>query len=171
VILADSAVKVQSKVRQIYSGTVIGENKTHIIDTTKVAAIIKKFAGKKIAIFTVYQAEMDMVNKHIPNCTSSPEEFNLDPTATYVGQIRSSREGVNLSTADCLVYLNIEHSSLSYLQGRDRATTKNRKTPPEVWFIMAEGGIEKDIYDVVKSKRDYTLNHFKSWQKQIISQN
>jgi hypothetical protein len=171
VILADSAVKVQSKVRQIYSGTVIGENKTHIIDTTKVAAIIKKFAGKKIAIFTVYQAEMDMVNKHIPNCTSSPEEFNLDQTATYLGQIRSSREGVNLSTADCLVYLNIEHSSLSYIQGRDRATTKNRKTPPEVWFIIAEGGIENDIYDVVKSKQDYTLNHFKTWQKESINLN
>ena len=170
-ILADTAVKQHSKLHQIYSGTVIAENGTHIIDRTKVAAIIRKFRGRKIAVFTVFQAEADMVREAIPNCTSSPEEFNADPTATYVGQIRSSREGVNLSTAECLVYLNIEHSSLSYIQGRDRATSKDRATPPEVWFIMAENGVELDIYETVQSKQDYTIKHFKQWQRQLINQN
>jgi hypothetical protein len=168
-ILADSAVKQHSKVHQIFSGTVIAENGTHIIDRSKVAAIMRKFQGRKIAIFTVYQAEADMVREAIPNCTNSPEAFNADPTATYVGQIRSSREGVNLSTAECLVYLNIEHSSLSYIQGRDRATSKDRATPPEVWFIMAEGGVDLDIYETVHGKQDYTLQHFKKWQKRFTS--
>ena len=168
-ILADSAVKQHSKVHQIFSGTVIAENGTHIIDRSKVAAIMRKFQGRKIAIFTVYQAEADMVREAIQNCTNSPEAFNADPTATYVGQIRSSREGVNLSTAECLVYLNIEHSSLSYIQGRDRATSKDRATPPEVWFIMAEGGVELDIYETVQGKSDYTLQHYKKWQKRFTS--
>lgn len=170
-ILADTAVKQHSKLHQIYSGTVIAENGTRIIDRSKVHAIMRKFQGRKIAIFTVYQAEADMVRDMIPNCTNSPEEFNDDPTATYVGQIRSSREGVNLSTAECLVYLNIEHSSLSYIQGRDRATSKDRATPPEVWFVMAENGVELDIYKTVQSKQDYTIKHFKQWQKQLINQN
>jgi len=169
-VLADTAVKQHSKVHQIFSGTVIAENGTHIIDRSKVAAIMRKFQGRKIAIFTVYQAEADMVREAIPNCTNSPEAFNADPTATYVGQIRSSREGVNLSTAECLVYLNIEHSSLSYIQGRDRATSKDRTTPPEVWFIMAENGVELDIYETVKGKSDYTLQHYKKWQRRLISQ-
>ena len=164
VILADTGVKQQSKVHQLCSGTVITENGVHIVDNTKVKAIQRKFAGRKIAIFTVYQAEMDMVKELIQNCVSTPEAFNTDPTATFVGQIRSSREGVNLSSADCLVYLNIEFSSLSYIQGRDRATTKDRTTPPEVWFIMAEGGIESDIYNTVMKKQDYTLKHFKKWK-------
>jgi hypothetical protein len=164
VILADTGVKQQSKVHQLCSGTVITENGVHIVDNTKVKAIQRKFAGRKIAIFTVYQAEMDMVKELIQNCVSTPEEFNADPTATFVGQIRSSREGVNLSSADCLVYLNIEFSSLSYIQGRDRATTKDRTTPPEVWFIMAEGGIESDIYNTVMKKQDYTLKHFRKWK-------
>jgi hypothetical protein len=164
VILADTGVKQQSKVHQLCSGTVITENGVHIVDNTKVRAIIRKFTGRKIAIFTVYQAEMDMVKELIPNCVSTPEAFNADPTATFVGQIRSSREGVNLSSADCLVYLNIEFSSLSYIQGRDRATTKDRTTPPQVWFIMAEGGIESDIYNTVMKKQDYTLKHFKKWK-------
>jgi hypothetical protein len=164
VILADTGVKMQSKAHQIYSGTVIGENGTYSFDDTKVQAIQRKFAGRKIAIFTVYQAEADMIRSLIPNCVNTPEAFNSDPTATYVGQIRSSREGVNLSSADCLVYYNIEFSSLSYLQGRDRATTKDRTTPPEVWFIMAEGGIEVKIYDTVMKKEDFTLTHFKKWK-------
>jgi hypothetical protein len=164
VILADTGVKMQSKAHQIYSGTVIGENGTYSFDDTKVQAIHRKFAGRKIAIFTVYQAEADMIRSLIPNCVNTPEAFNSDPTATYVGQIRSSREGVNLSSADCLVYYNIEFSSLSYLQGRDRATTKDRTTPPEVWFIMAEGGIEVKIYDTVMQKTDFTLTHFKKWK-------
>ena len=164
VILADTGVKQQSKVHQLCSGTVITENGVHIVDNTKVRAIIRKFTRRKIAIFTVYQAEMDMVKELIPNCVSTPEAFNADPTATFVGQIRSSREGVNLSSADCLVYLNIEFSSLSYIQGRDRATTKDRTTPPEVWFIMSEGGIESDIYNTVMKKQDYTLKHFKKWK-------
>ena len=164
VILADTGVKMQSKAHQIYSGTVIGENGTYSFDDTKVRAIQQKFEGRKIAIFTVYQAEADMIRALIPNCVNTPEAFNSDPTATYVGQIRSSREGVNLSSADCLVYYNIEFSSLSYLQGRDRATTKDRTTPPEVWFIMAEKGIEIKIYDTVMNKRDFTLKHFRKWK-------
>jgi hypothetical protein len=170
-ILADTGVKQQSKAHQLFSGTLIGENGTHIIDRSKVRAIMQKFQGRKIAIFTVYQAEADMVREMIPNCVDTPEAFNSDPTATYVGQIRSSREGVNLSSADCLVYLNIEFSSLSYIQGRDRATSKDRTTPPEVWFIMAEDGIEIEIYERVKNKLDYTNTHFKQWQRNIISGN
>ncbi len=164
VILADTGVKMQSKIHQLCGGTVICEGETRQVDTTKVKAIIRKFEGRKIAIFTVYQEEAAMIKAMIPNCVDSPEAFNLDPTATYVGQIRSSREGVNLSSADCLVYYNIEFSALSYLQGRDRATSKDRTTQPEVWFIMAEDGIELQIYNKVKLKEDFTNQHFKQWK-------
>jgi hypothetical protein len=167
VILADTGVKMQSKVHQLCGGTVICEGETRQVDNTKVKAIIRKFEGRKIAIFTVYQEEAAMIKAMIPNCTDNPEAFNLDPTATYVGQIRSSREGVNLSSADCLVYYNIEFSALSYLQGRDRATSKDRTTPPEVWFIMAEDGIESKIYNKVKAKEDFTNTHFKQWKQSI----
>jgi len=165
VILADTGVKMQSKVHQLCGGTVICEGETRQTDNTKVKAIIDKFKGRKIAIFTVYQEESAMIRAMIPNCTNSPEEFNNDPSMTYVGQIRSSREGVNLSSADCLVYYNIEFSALSYIQGRDRATSKDRVKPPEFWFIMAEGGIEIDIYNTVKNKLDFTLKHFLKWNR------
>ena len=167
VILADTGVKMQSKVHQLCGGTVICEGETRQTDDTKVRAIIQKFKGKKIAIFTVYKKESEMIRSMMPSWTDNPEVFNTDKKATYVGQIRSSREGVNLSSADCLIYYNLEFSALSYLQGRDRATSKDRVTPPEVWFVMAEGGIEIEIYKKVKAKEDYTNTHFKQWKRNI----
>jgi len=167
VILADTGVKMQSKVHQLCGGTVICEGETRQTDDTKVRAIIQKFKGRKVAIFTVYQEESRMIRELIPNCTDNPEVFNADPTATFIGQIRSSREGVNLSSADCLIYYNLEFSALSYLQGRDRATSKDRVTPPEVWFIMADKGIEIEIYKKVKLKEDYTNSHFRQWKRNI----
>ena len=165
VILADTGVKMQSKVHQLCGGTVICEGETRQIDDTKVRAILQKFKGKKIAIFTVYKKESEMIRSMMPSWTDNPEVFNTDKKATYVGQIRSSREGVNLSSADCLIYYNLEFSALSYLQGRDRATSKDRVTPPEVWFVMAEGGIEIEIYKKVKLKEDYTNQHFRQWKR------
>jgi len=165
VILADTGVKMQSKVHQLCGGTVICEGETRQTDDTKVRAIIQKFKGRKVAIFTVYQEESRMIRELIPNCTDNPEVFNTDKKATYVGQIRSSREGVNLSSADCLIYYNLEFSALSYLQGRDRATSKDRVTPPEVWFIMADKGIEIEIYKKVKTKESFTQKHFEQWKK------
>jgi hypothetical protein len=161
VILADSGVKVQSKLHQIYSGTVIGEEQPHIFDRTKARYIDEAFEGKKIAIFTKFQAEMQMLKDAFPDATSSPEEFNLNPDTVFIGQIQSSREGVNLSSADCLIYLTPDFSALSYLQGRDRASHLNRENPPEVHWIFAEGGIEAEIYERVRNKEDYTLTHFK----------
>lgn len=160
VVLADSGAKVQSKLHQVYSGTVIGENSTHIFDTTKAEYIRQHFKGRKIAIFTKFQAEAEMLYDLFQNATSSPEAFNQDKDAVFIGQIQSSREGVNLSSADCLIYLTPDFSALSYLQGRARASHIGRETPPQVHWIFAEGGIEAEIYERVKAKEDYTLKHF-----------
>ena len=169
-VLADSGAKIQSKLHQVYSGTVIGESETHTFDTSKAEYIRETFKGRKIAIFTKFQAELEMVSDMFPVVTSSPESFNADPEAVFVGQIQSSREGVNLSSAECLIYLTPDFSALSYLQGRDRASHMGRTTPPEVHWIFAKGGIEAEIYERVRNKEDYTLQHFKHDRGKLSSQ-
>ncbi len=162
-ILADTGAKVMSKLHQIYSGTVITERHGPIAwDTSKVDYIMKSFAGRKIAILYKFQAEGRMINEHLLNVVDTPEAFNADPRATYVGQVQSSREGVNLSSAECIVMFSIDYSALSYLQGRDRASYLGRETPPEVHWIFADRSIEGKIYRTVKGKEDYTLTHYKN---------
>ena len=162
VILADTSVKLQNKIHQLCSGTVKFESgNSMIIDDSKASFIKEHFKGKKIAIFYIFKEEFNLLKGVFQNFTESPEEFNQSNDLVFLGQIRSSREGVNLSSADSLIYYNIEFSALSYIQGKDRMTSKERTKDNDVYFIFAKGGIEKHIYKRVSQKLDFTNSYFK----------
>jgi hypothetical protein len=161
-VLADTGAKAMSKLRQIYSGTVITEAHGAVIfDRSKAHYIRDHFAGRKLAILYCFNAEGDMLRKVFADtCTDSPETFNADPQATYIGQVQASREGVNLSTADDLIFIGIDYSALSYLQGRDRASYLGRDRANRVHFIFAARGIEPRVYAQVRDKQNYTTAHY-----------
>jgi hypothetical protein len=160
VILADTAVKLQQKLHQIYSGTVITEGGEYkVIDTTKAEFIRDRFYGQKIAIFYKFKSELATLGI-MSHLTDSVEEFNTTDK-WFTSQIQSGREGINLSKADALVMYNIDFSAVSYWQARARLQTKDRTTPAKVYWIFSEGGIEHKIYEAVQQKKDYTLSYFK----------
>ena len=162
VILADTAVKLMQKLHQVYSGTCkLESGEAVIIDKSKAEFIKEYFKGKKIAIIYVFKKELDLLSQVFgaENLTNDLDEFNTTPKH-FVGQVVSSREGISLYKADALVLYNIQHSSVSYIQVRDRMTLKDREEN-NVYLIFAEGGIEDKIYKVVKSKGKYTSNIFK----------
>jgi len=161
-ILADTPVKLQQKLHQIYSGSVILEDSglSAIIDLAKANFIKKRFAGSKIGIFYVFKAELEMLKQVFGDqLTESQEEF--DSTDKNIAlQVRAGREGVSLRNADYLVYYNIEFSATTYWQSRDRMTTIDRKFN-KVYWIFTRGGIEERIYKAVLNKKSYTVSHFK----------
>jgi len=162
VILADTSVKLQNKIHQLCSGTIKFESgNTKTIDDSKAVYIKEYFKGKKIAIFYVFKEEFNLLKNIFSNFTDQPEEFNESNDKVFLGQIRSSREGVNLSSADALIYYNIEFSALSYIQGKDRMTSKERTKDNDVYFVFSKGGIEKHIYKRVSNKLDFTNSYFK----------
>ena len=165
IILADTEVKLMNKLHQMYSGTIIiDEPKMYgkVLDTTKVDFIKKKFAGQKIAIFYKFKAEFLMLTWELgAMITDDPVVFNESSDKIFCGQITASREGINLSTADALIFLNIDFSAVSYWQSRARIQTKDRTKESKIYYIFSEGGIEAKIMNAVKNKMDYTLNHFK----------
>lgn len=160
-ILADTGVKLQNKVHQLYSGTIIfesGNNK--VIDYSKAEFIKERFKGKKIGIFYKFKTELIALKDIFKDeLTTDLEEFNTTSKSIAL-QIVSGREGISLKQADYLVYYNIDFSAVSYFQSRDRLTTMERKTN-EVFWIFSKGGIESSIYKSVINKKDYTLNVFK----------
>lgn len=168
-VVADTAVKVMSKLQQMYSGTVIvdetetGEPVAQIFDVTKAETIRDKFAGQKIAIFYKFKAEEIAIRSVFgTRVVDTPESFAMSgQNAVYISQIQSGREGINLSSADCLVMYNIDFSAVSYWQARARLQSKDRTRPAKVYWVFAIGGIESKIYERVKDKKDYTLHHFK----------
>jgi SNF2 family DNA or RNA helicase len=162
-ILADTAVKLQNKFHQIFSGTVIDEKKDAIcFDHTKAKFIKERFAGQKIAIFYKFRAEYIMLVATFgyDRLTEDPMEFNERDDKVFVSQIQSGAMGTNLSTADCLVMMNIDFSSMLYWQARARMQTKERQKESIIYWIFSEGGIEEKAYKMVVAKKDFTLSYF-----------
>jgi len=156
VVLADTAVKLMSKIHQLYSGTV----KLGVTDWAKAKFIDAFFSGKKIAIFYKFKKELEAITDiYKDKVTTDLKEFK-ETDKSIALQIVSGREGISLKEAEALVYYNIDFSATSYWQSRDRMTTKDRKYN-KIYWVFAENGIEQQIYKTVIKKKDYTLNHFK----------
>ena len=161
VILADTPVKLMTKVHQLCSGTIKFESgNSMVIDTSKVEFIKKYFKNKKIGIIYKFKEELNALKKiYKDNLCTTLDEFN-NTNKNIALQIVSGREGISLRKADALVYYNIDFSATSYWQSRDRMTTKDR-LKNEVYWVFSKDGIEKDIYKAVVKKKDYTLSHFR----------
>ena len=161
VVLADTAVKLMSKLHQIYSGTVKFESgKSQVIDYTKAEFINQKFNTNKIGIFYKFKEEYNALKRvYQDKLTNDLDEFNSSDKSIAL-QIVSGREGISLKLADFLVYYNIDFSATSYWQSKDRMTTKQTKTN-HIYWVFSKGGIEKKIYNVVAQKKKYTTEHFK----------
>ena len=161
VILADTSVKLMTKMHQMYSGTIKFESgKSMIIDTSKAEFIKENFEGCKIGIFYKFKEELEALKQVFGDeLTTELDEFN-DTWKNIALQIVSGREGISLMKAQYLVYYNIDFSATSYWQSRDRMTTMDR-LKNQVFWIFAKDGIEHKIYKAVSDKKDYTVNHFK----------
>lgn len=171
-IVCDTPAKLQQKIHQISSGTVITESgKAKTLVTDKIAYIKRHYAGKKIAIFYKFIAEGNALRAAFPTHTDSPERFKNDPDAIFIGQIQSNAMGINLSCAEVLLFYNIDFSSQMYWQARARLSDKNRTTPALVHWLFSQGGIEEKIYKAVLGKKDYTNYYFRQDYLNAGSQN
>jgi len=162
VILADTGVKMMTKLHQMYSGTVKFESgNSKVIDTTKAEFIKDKFSNNKIGVFYKFKEELNALMEVFGDdlCTQL-DHFDNGNYKIIALQIVSGREGISLRNADFIVFYNIDFSATSYWQARDRMTTKDRKFN-KVYWIFSEKGIEHDIYKAVSQKKNYTLSHFK----------
>ena len=166
VVLADTGVKLMSKLHQLYSGTVKFESgNATVIDLSKAEFIRRQFKDMKIGIFYKFKAEYDALKEvYGDDLTGDLKEFKTT-NKNIALQVVSGREGISLKEADCLVNYNIDFSALSYWQSRDRMTTKD-SIQNDVYWVFSEGGIEEKIYRAVTKKKDYTLKHF---QKDLLS--
>lgn len=161
-IICDTAAKEQQKIHQLCSGTIIttdGEYK--VLDYSKANYIKKTFEGKKIAIFYLFQSEGKVLREVFTNHTDNPEEFNKSNDKIFICQVVSGSMGVNLSTADDLIFYNIHHSSVQYWQARARLSDFTRKRASNIHWIFANNGIEHKIYDAVIKKKDYTVHFYR----------
>ena len=101
-----------------------------------------------------------MLRGNINYYTESVSFFNESKRHHFIGQLQSSCEGINLSKADALVFMNIDFSCKTYIQAKDRMTTKDRVAANKVYYVFAKGGMEDKIYKSVKKKESYSTKDF-----------
>lgn len=161
VVLADTAVALQQKLHQIYSGTVKFESGNAMtFDRSKAEYIKERFSWKKIGIFYIYTQELRALEEVFgESLTTDLDEFNSSNKSIAL-QIVSWREWISLKNADSLIFYNISFSAVSYWQARDRLTTMDRKVN-NVYWIFSKWWIEEKIYKAVMDKKSYTLDIFK----------
>ena len=161
-VVADSAVKVQNKLHQVFSGTVITEcGNRKVLDKSKAEYIKANYQGQRIAVFYKFQAEREALLQTLSNITESPEEFNDSTDKVFISQIQSGSMGVNLSTADVIIMYNIDFSATQYWQVRGRMQHKSRTKEAVLHWLFTKDGIEFKIYQAVSKKKDYTLSYFR----------
>lgn len=167
-ILGDSPAKLQSKVHQLINGHCIIEKDdlstfTKIFSTYKADYIKERFKGVKIAIMYYYQAELDILNQVFrDDITTDLEEFNTTDKNFALQQ--SSTEGMNVSKADAIVYMNLFFSGKNYLQSRDRLTVKGREDN-NVYYICENFGMTEEIIKTVRNKKDFNSKLFTTWHQ------
>ena len=165
VILADTAAKLLSKEHQLASGTVIPEGSKEgiVLSTHKIGTL--KFAMRlypRVAVFYKFIAERKMLLEALGDAvTEDNQEFNVNPSKTFIGQFISKREGINLEKADAIICLNIDFAYLSYIQMINRMMSYNRTKPAVVVWIFSDNGIEEAIYKAVAKKKNYTAAYYK----------
>lgn len=170
VISADNAAALQQKIHQLCSGTILldevpGEKRQELVlSDAKARYIAETWPNKKLVIFYQFRTELKAIKKVLGDrITTDLDEFQTT-NKSCAFQIVSGREGINLSLSELIVFFNISHSATSYWQARDRLTTSTRLESHIYWLFSdfdGELGIEKEIYDCVMAKKNFTLAHFR----------
>lgn len=162
-IVCDTAAKLQIKLHQIYSGTIkTEEGNMLVLDTSKANYIQQNYSEQRIAIYYKFIAEGKVLKEHFKQeLTESAEDFADGKKRIYISQIQSGSMGINLASADVLIFYNIDFSAVQYWQARARLQTLNRTKPAIVHWLFTEDGIEEKIYKAVLNKKDYTTYYFK----------
>jgi hypothetical protein len=161
-IIADSSVKLMSKVHQLGTGTIIFDSGDKaIIDYSK-ALFIKNNIKGKLAILYYFKEELTMlIDVFGDNITNDLEEFNKTDKH-FVGQQYSCAMGVNLSKADNLIYLNFGFSGTNFVQSIDRLTILSRKET-NVHFILANKTLDLQILKTIENKRNFTIKMYEQF--------
>lgn len=156
VILADTAVKLMSKVHQLSNGTCILESgNSKVLDTSKAEFIKEHFKGQKIALFYFFQKEYELLKSVFGDTlTNDLEEFNSTDKNIALQQVSGS-EGISLKAAKSLVYYSFGYSGKNFVQGRDRMTTIDREVN-NVYFVFQKGDLNEKIYKVISQKKRYS---------------
>ena len=152
--------------RIVYENYKDGSNK---IDT--LINVVKDYIsnGHKILLFTSFRTALDLVRKEfnannitsytIDGSVSSKkrmelvDKFNSDDTNVFLIMLKSGGTGLNLTSADVVIHLDLWWNPQAESQATDRAHRIGQKNNVEVIKLVSKGTIEEKILELQQKKK------------------
>ena len=161
------------RLRQIcISPNIIFENyKNESAKIEELVKIVKEVIanGHKILIFTSFKTALDIVRKRfkqekissysIDGSVNSKKrmelvnKFNNDDTNTFLITIKAGGTGLNLTSADVVIHLDLWWNPQVENQATDRSHRIGQKNNVEVIKIICKGTIEERILELQNKKK------------------
>ncbi len=137
----------------------------HLIDVVKEAIS----NGHKILLFTSFRTALNIVKENftkegitnyvIDGSVSSRkrqelvDKFNSDDTNVFLIMLKSGGTGLNLTSADIVIHLDLWWNPQAENQATDRAHRIGQKNIVEVVKLITKGTIEEKILDLQEKKK------------------
>lgn len=130
--------------------------------------------GHKILLFSSYKTAIDIVNREFTNHKISTyvidgsvpskkrmelvENFNNDDTNVFLITLKSGGTGLNLTSADVVIHLDLWWNPQVENQATDRAHRIGQKNTVEVIKLICKGTIEERILELQNKKKALSDN-------------
>ena len=152
--------------RIVYEDYKDGSNK---IDT--LINVVKEYIsnGHKILLFTSFRTALDLVRKEFNKNNISSytidgsvnskkrmelvDKFNNDDTNVFLIMLKSGGTGLNLTSADVVIHLDLWWNPQAESQAADRAHRIGQKNNVEVIKLVSKGTIEEKILELQQKKK------------------
>ncbi|AWD90279.1 hypothetical protein [Dickeya phage Amaethon] len=148
-LVCDSKSKLRTSLHQLEGGTIIVDDKRHVLaNTEKVDYILEKWGDvPSLVIMYNFQAEKVKLEKYFKQAT--------------ILQATSFAEGIDLYQYDTLVIYSQDYSTARHTQRRARQANMARDKPITVHFLLMKKGISAQVYKSVSiNKRNYVDSVF-----------
>ncbi len=125
--------------------------------------------GHKILLFTSFKTALDIVNREFTNAGISTyvidgsvsakkrmelvDKFNSDDTNVFLITLKSGGTGLNLTSADVVIHLDLWWNPQVENQATDRAHRIGQKNTVEVIKLICKGTIEERILELQNKKK------------------
>jgi len=125
--------------------------------------------GHKILLFTSYKTALDIVNREFANHNISTyvidgsvsskkrmelvDKFNQDNTNVFLITLKAGGTGLNLTSADVVIHLDLWWNPQVENQATDRAHRIGQKNTVEVIKLICKGTIEERILELQNKKK------------------
>lgn len=184
-------LQLLTKLRQIcIDPSIVYENyKGGSAKIEQIVPLIKEIIsnGHKILLFSTYKTAIDIVNRELTNNDIScyvidgsvsarkriqlVDNFNNDSTNVFLITVKAGGTGLNLTSADVVIHLDLWWNPQVENQATDRAHRIGQKNTVEVIKLVCKGTIEERILELQNKKKILadTLIEGEDRDKNIIS--